>query len=195
MCNSSLRLVAWIDGELPESEATEVEQHVQSCADCQTRVSAYEGASNGFATYYAATNRTALAANPQPGRRIPRWIPYAVAVAAAAVLAFILIPRSQKHAPAAPQVAKAVVPLAMEPAPKAVEPTRPVAQHVKIAKAHVAPRHQPIHEDWAIAQPGIQIAIPADAMFPPGAVPEGVAYIANVSFAADGSVQGFRLHP
>jgi hypothetical protein len=43
-----------------------------------------------------------------------------------------------------------------------------------------------------MADPAVQIAIPADAMFPPGAVPEGVTYIANVSLT-DGSVQGIRL--
>jgi hypothetical protein len=46
-----------------------------------------------------------------------------------------------------------------------------------------------------MAEPAIQIAIPADAMFPHGAVPEGMTYIANLSLAADGSVQGFRLRP
>ncbi len=33
----------------------------------------------------------------------------------------------------------------------------------------------------------VQIAIPADAMFPPGAVPAGFSYITEVSFAPDGS--------
>ena len=46
-----------------------------------------------------------------------------------------------------------------------------------------------------MADPAIQIAIPADAMFPPGAVPEGVTYIANLSLTSDGSVQGLRLQP
>jgi hypothetical protein len=46
-----------------------------------------------------------------------------------------------------------------------------------------------------MAGPAIRIAIPADEIFPPGAVPEGVAYIANLSLAADGSVQGLRLQP
>jgi len=49
--------------------------------------------------------------------------------------------------------------------------------------------------DWAMSEPAIQIAIPADAMFPPGAVPEGVTYIANVSLGPNGTVQGITLRP
>jgi hypothetical protein len=44
-----------------------------------------------------------------------------------------------------------------------------------------------------LTQAAIQIAIPAEAIFPPGAVPEGVTYIA--SLAPDGSVQSIRLQP
>ena len=107
-------------------------------------------------------------------------------------MAFILLPRAPKQIPAAPQVANAVAPVASE---TPAEPAKEAPQVQTVTKRRPAPRRQPIHEDWAIAQPGIQIAIPADSMFPPGAVPEGVAYIANVSFAADGSLQGFRLQP
>ena len=45
-----------------------------------------------------------------------------------------------------------------------------------------------------MADPAIQIAIPADSMFPPGAVPEGVNFVASLSLA-DGSVQAIRLQP
>lgn len=44
------------------------------------------------------------------------------------------------------------------------------------------------------AEPAIQIAVPAEAMFPPGAVPEGVNFIADLTIAADGSEQ-VRLRP
>ena len=48
---------------------------------------------------------------------------------------------------------------------------------------------------WTPAEPAIQIAIPAAAMFPPGAVPEGLTFIADVTIAADGSAQRLRLRP
>jgi hypothetical protein len=47
--------------------------------------------------------------------------------------------------------------------------------------------------NWVSFEPAIQIAIPVEAMFPPGAVPEGITFIADLSIAADESVQGLRL--
>jgi Putative zinc-finger len=51
------------------------------------------------------------------------------------------------------------------------------------------------NDDWQFAQPAIQIAIPAEAMFPPGAVPEGVNFTADLTISADGSAQGLVLEP
>ena len=191
MCNLNLPLVAWIDGELPESEATAVAHHVQGCKDCRAHVSGYENASRDFAGYYAAASRAVFAIKPP--RRVPRWVPFAAAAAAAVIVTvLLLLPRVEKHAPSAPPVANVTVPVQTATTRASIEPVRRVQP---VAQRPVAPRRQPLHRDWAIAQPTIQIAIPADSMFPPGAVPEGVAYIASVSFAADGSVQRIRLHP
>jgi hypothetical protein len=44
-------------------------------------------------------------------------------------------------------------------------------------------------------EPVVQIAIPADEMFPPGAVPEGIHFAADLTIAADGSVERLRLRP
>jgi hypothetical protein len=44
-------------------------------------------------------------------------------------------------------------------------------------------------------EPPIEIAIPGDAMFPPGAVPDGISFTAVVTIAADGSAQGMGLRP
>jgi hypothetical protein len=49
--------------------------------------------------------------------------------------------------------------------------------------------------NWVATAPAIQIAIPAEAMFPPGAAPDGVNFVAEVSIAPDGSAQGLRLQP
>jgi hypothetical protein len=44
-------------------------------------------------------------------------------------------------------------------------------------------------------EPAVEIAIPGDAMFPPGAVPEGMNFIADVTLAPDGSTERLRLRP
>jgi hypothetical protein len=51
-------------------------------------------------------------------------------------------------------------------------------------------------EQGAVAsEPALEIAIPADAILPPGAVPEGVSFDANVTIAPDGSAQQINLTP
>jgi hypothetical protein len=47
--------------------------------------------------------------------------------------------------------------------------------------------------EWRPTETAVQIAIPADAMFPPGAMPKGMNFIAELSIAADGSVEQVRL--
>ena len=51
------------------------------------------------------------------------------------------------------------------------------------------------NNDWQFVQPAIQIAIPAEAMFPPGAVPDGVNFTADLTISTDGSTQGLVLEP
>lgn len=182
MCDVSGRLVAWMDGELPENEAAVIEQHVRACSECRDRVVRYEEVSHRFASYYEAAAQTSM----RTAGKLPRWVPVVGAAAAAAVLVLALLPRSMKPVPAVPQVAVAPPPVAVR---TAATPLKPAANH------HVAAHRRAPRANWAMAQPAIQIAIPAEAMFPPGAVPEGVHYVANLSLAADGSVQPLRLQP
>jgi anti-sigma factor RsiW len=184
MCDSLERLVAWMDGELAPNEAAAVEQHVRDCDHCQQQVAAYEAASREFAAYYDTTTQTVLASKPH--QKLPIWVPIAAATAAAAAIVFLaLLPRFAKPAPVDPQVAVTHLPIAAEPATKPIPPVR---------RAHAASHRKAPSENWAMAEPAIQIAIPADSMFPPGAVPEGVTYVANLSLT-DGSVQAIRLQP
>jgi anti-sigma factor RsiW len=184
MCDFSERLVAWMDGELAENEAAEVERHVGACAECRARVAGYEKVSQSFAAYYDATTQTRLATMPNP--KFPRWLPIVAATAAAAAIALLaLLPRSAKQAPPVPRVATVHPAVDVEPA---VEPLPPAH------RTHVASHGKAAVANWAMADPAIQIAIPADSMFPPGAVPEGVNFVANLSLS-DGSVQAIRLQP
>ncbi|MGA8151762.1 MAG: zf-HC2 domain-containing protein [Terriglobales bacterium] len=180
MCNSSGRLVLWMDRELPEKEAAEVEQHVRSCAECASRLDAYQEVSRGFAAYCDA------AAGLKARRRIPLWVPVVSSVGVAAALFLVLLVPAITQIPVRPRVAEVPLAAVREDTPRAVK---------KLHRRHVvAPARMP-STNWALAGPAIQITIPAEAMFPPGAVPEGVNFVADLSIAADGSAQGLRLQP
>jgi hypothetical protein len=47
--------------------------------------------------------------------------------------------------------------------------------------------------NWHPTETAVEIAIPADAMFAPGALPPGMNFIAEMSIAPDGSVRQVRL--
>ena len=183
MCDFSGRLVAWMDRELPENEAADVERHVRECLDCRGRVDAYEQVSRRFVAYCDA------AIGEKPRRGLPRWVPALLAsAAAAAVLLLVLQPTTVKEMPVRPRLADAtpavIVGTETETAPRPVK---------KVYRRRVIAPVKTPNASWASAEPAIQIAIPVEAMFPPGAVPEGITFIADLSVAADGSVQGLRL--
>jgi anti-sigma factor RsiW len=180
MCDFSGRLVAWMDRELPDSEAADVERHVRDCSECRRRVETYEQVSRAFVAHcHAVVEGTT--------RRRPRWVPVlASAIAAAAVVFLVFQPASVKQFPVRPPMTDASPAIVLETAPKAVKTV-----HRRDGTARAKTRNA----NWALSEPAIQIAIPVEAMFPPGAVPEGITFIADVSIAADGSVQGLRLRP
>ena len=188
MCEHSGRLIAWLDHELAEDEAADVERHVRGCKECRSEVEAYQRVSRAFDAYCEA------AQSRQARRRVPRWIPAMSGAAVAAAVALLLMfPRAtmnppQLHPPAAP-VPAAVVSESRPPETKATKPIKRIRRRAAAA---------PVQNQtaiWAAAEPAIQIAIPAEAMFPPGAVPEGVSFNADLSIGADGSVQRLRLQP
>ena len=194
MCDFSSRLIAWMDREVPDNEAADVERHVRDCSECRGRVDDYEQVSRAFVAYCDA------AMEEKTGRRLPRWVPVLLSGAAAAAMLVILFhpvfhpvfhPTTVKQMPVRPRVADAApaVVVGTETAETETAP-RPVK---RVHRRHVtAPMRTP-NANWASAEPAIQIAIPVEAMFPPGAVPEGITFIADLSMAADGSVQGLRL--
>lgn len=63
------------------------------------------------------------------------------------------------------------------------------------AAAAATPSVTAHNANWIANEPSVQIAFPAAAMFPPGAVPEGINFVADLSIGADGSVQQVRLQP
>ncbi len=185
MCDFSGRLIAWMDCELEANEAAVLERHVRACAECRARVAAYEDVSREFAAYCDVVLETATVTKTH--RKLPRWVPVVAGAAAVAavVLVLALLPRSVKPIPVVSRVAEARSPIAPKTATNTPNP---------VQRRHAAAHKKAQTANWAVAGPAIQIAIPGDAMFPPGAVPEGVNFVANLSLA-DGSVQGLRLQP
>ncbi len=162
MCEYSGRLIAWMDHELPGEEATNIERHVGQCAECRQALSDYEEVGAAFLTCYEA----AIAV--QPRWKTPLWA--AGGIAAAVVLAAILLAQ-----PRAESVA--LVPQSPRPpafALEIVEPPRPI---VAVRRRR---RPAPIQSQWIAVEPTIEVALPADALFPPGAVPQGFSFIADV---------------
>jgi anti-sigma factor RsiW len=213
MCDFSKKLVAWMDGELPQNESETVARHVESCPECRDCVASFEQASNSFDTYcemafeqVEAHPFAVSASNPKlqnaklPGRKTVLWGAGAVA---AAVIAMLIVPprRQMVQAPSvlpvqsasARAVEKTDSPEAANPgaSPIAVERhNRPHSrlQKSRAAKSITSPQRPRVAESQGIAfaaGPPIEISVPAEDMFPPGAVPDGISYTAVVTFAAD----------
>ncbi len=184
MCDFSGKLVAWMDHELATDEMAEVERHFAGCAECRKQLSAYQQVSKGFDVYCDA-----IAAYKVP-RRLPRWVPVVAGVSAAAIAATVI---------AVLLIRTPVTPPVLTPSVKVAPPVLVIettAAPVKAIHRRHAATATPIQTgQWLPVEPAIQIAIPAESMFPPGALPEGVNFTADLSIAADGSAQQIRLHP
>ncbi|MBV8775492.1 MAG: zf-HC2 domain-containing protein [Deltaproteobacteria bacterium] len=219
MCDLSKKLIARIDGELSAGEAAELERHLGACSGCRNRLATYERASRAFDAYCDAT----LAAETRGKSR--RWLRAAVAagIAAAAVIVTLLIlpyervpqlpartsaPTDALHVPAHPTEATVT-------APRLAGAVHPMASLIKHAPRHdvapAVPRGRNLTQERASAswlqssqtrnlspfppEPHIEIAIPADAIFPPGALPEGMSFTADLTISAYGSPEQLGLRP
>ena len=130
-------LRAYLDRELPLEEMTRIAVHVGGCAECHARYNELAGRAARVGALMEALEVRAVAAAPGPQQR--RWMqrpgPVATAVlalAAAAALAFVLLP---KHTEApkpvvAPHVApgRPVIQQAAAPAVELPEPSPPRAK-------------------------------------------------------------------
>lgn len=198
MCDFSGKLIAWLDRELPADDAASVERHLEACSECRSRIDEYKRVTSEFDAYC----NEVIASNPR--REIPRWIPAVSAVGAAAALLtlFLALPRKHVEPPAlrnsrgTQEVPSAVV---AKTTPGAVSPVERVHRRPAVATAQIRTTNaQPAQSEntfFVSNEPVIQIAIPADEMFPPGAVPEGMHFSADLAIAADGSADGLRLRP
>jgi hypothetical protein len=223
MCDFSGKLIAWMDGELPESEAATVEEHFKGCAECRSRLSAYRQVSSAFVAYCeAATTAEALL---RPQRQLARWAFAAGGAAAAAALILVLIPRRVMQSPAEAErhlathasAGRSMTPAAIaatrassalgahsSAAPGAERAARIPAiahtthpEHVSAANTvERSAQRVPARSAASLpSEPAIEIAIPSDAIFPAGAVPDGVSFVAEVTLGTDGTAERLRLQP
>ena len=184
MCDFSGKLVAWLDDELAGDEMAEVERHLRDCAQCRDRLDTYRRVSKSFDVYCGA-----VVANKVP-HRLPRWVPVVGGVSAAAIAATVIVVLLIRM-PVAPPVPSLSVKVA-PPVPVIETKAAPVKAIHRRRTAQAIPTQT---AQWLPVEPAIQIAIPADSMFPPGALPDGVNFTADLSIAADGSAQQIRLRP
>jgi anti-sigma factor RsiW len=198
MCEFSGKLIAWLDRELPAEEAAEVERHFASCSECRSDVDAYKRVSYEFDEYCDA----AIASSARRG--VPRWVPAVLGAGAAAALValFLAMPQTRVESPAfhRPQTVVATSPVIVTNVlPASVSPAQRVHRRQAVTPASIRNTNAaPVQSQDANVlpdEPMIQIAIPADEMFPPGAVPEGMHFVADVTIAADGSAERLRLRP
>ena len=182
MCDVQTKLVAWLDGELSAEEAAGVGHHIGTCPECRSRLETYKRLSESLAVYCDAV----VAAKTR--RRVPRLVPVLAGTAVAAVIALLAFPRLRVEPP--PILAP---PIAAVPFPNPAPPATDAAPRKNIHKRRAVPAVQRQAANWQPTEHSVQIAIPAEAMFPPGAVPKGMNFIAELRIAQDGSVQQVRL--
>jgi hypothetical protein len=186
MCELSGKLMAWLDHELQNDEMGQVQQHIQACALCQSQLGAFQQASSAFSAYRDAV----LASKSVP--RLPRYVPaLSVATALATAAALFLFFHHTRVEPllAPPSSAQAAPPAALLGKASVPAPSKTI--HRRRASSPALTQGVTLPP----AEPAIQISFPVESMFPPGAVPEGISFTADVSIAADGSPQQIQLRP
>jgi len=186
MCEFQAKLIAFLDRELPSEEVAGVERHIEGCEECRNRLAGYELVNETFDAYCDAV----MAAKMR--RPIPHWVPVLASAAVAAVVMFLALPEKRMEPPPVltPTIAAVSVPGPMPVlAPAAPEP----APRKKMHRRHAVPAVQERAVKWRPTETAVQIAIPAEAMFPPGAMPKGLNFVAELNIAPDGSVKQVRL--
>ena len=182
MCDVQTKLIAWLDRELPKDEASAVERHIEGCGECRRWVTAYRQVSETFDAYCDAVM------TGKASRQVPRWEPALAGAVFAAAVIFVAFSRTRVERPLVdPTITAASVPVPGPP------PAEPALRGMAVHRRHRVPR---IPEYAATGQPmdsAIEIAIPAEAMFPPGAMPNGIHFMADLRIAPDGSVRQVRL--
>ena len=186
MCEFQAKLIAFLDRELPSEEVAAVERHIEACDECRNRLAGYELVNETFDAYCDAVTAA------KTRRPIPNWVPVLASAALAAVVMFLAFPEKRMEPP--PILTPAITAVSVPGARAVLAPPAPEPAPRKKLR-----RWQPVHAvqeravEWRPTETAVQIAIPAEAMFPPGAMPKGLNFVAELSIAPDGSVKQVRL--
>ena len=210
MCDFSAKLTAWLDQELSAEDAASVERHLQLCSQCRERVEEYRqvsGALEEFGDAYCQAVMASSSPRKLPRRALTFWEAAALTAAAIATL-FLFAARARVHlsparapaqltnaANASQPIQTAEAPPATDSAPAPVRPLPRLEREIEAQIRHADSRPPSQETHWLPAEPAVEIAIPADALFPPGAAPDDVGFTADVTIAPDGSAQQIRLRP
>jgi hypothetical protein len=183
MCEFSSKLIAWLDNELPENDAATMEHHLSACRECREQADTFLEVSNAFAV-------CARAVTPRAAHSHRRWLLVPAAVAAAVFAVFLLWPRRLPNVPPDAHYRAQATPLATVAVPRKAAVAVSPGRHRRVFR-----RAQRQASAWQPAEPTVQVIIPADALFPPGALPEGISFVADLRLAADGAPGGLALRP
>lgn len=186
MCEFQAKLIAFLDRELPSEEVASVERHIEGCEECRNRLAGYELVNESFDAYCNAV----MAAKTR--RPIPHWVPVLASAAVAAVVLFLAFPEKRLEPPPVrtPTITAVSAP---DPMPVLASPALEPARRKKMHRWQAVPAAEKPAVKWRPTETAVQIAIPAEAMFPPGAMPKGLNFVAELSIAPDGSVKQVRL--
>ncbi len=197
MCEFSPKLVAWLDGELPNSEAADLDQHVRACDECRVRIDLYENVS-GLVTAYCDARLAAEAPS-----HVPNWAS-ALGAVAALVASLAVFPHFRSDRPSAHSLASVTQTVSSAPVAGAVTalPLLQAPRHLNrklrksaTSEADSGSQSESRETGFLPTEPAIEIAVPGDALLPPGALPPGIGFVAEVSLGEDGSAQQLRLQP
>jgi len=209
MCELSEKLIAWLDHELPVEASAVLQSHVRGCAECRRAAEVYRTVNEAIDSYCETAILTAPKKRVGFKSRVWRSVFVGTAAAAAAVLLVFLAEPVERlvsiKAPSADEVP--VVALDKTSIPSIALEKTPIVPRVTTEAPNLVRRSPLVHRKAPLTEPPkrseslwpnqapVYIAIPADALFPPGAFPEGVGFVADVNLRPDGSAQRLRLQP
>src|SRR6267154_4273617 len=183
MCDAENNLVAWLDGELSVEQAASVERHVSVCEECRGRIAVFRRVSESVDLYCGAVT----AANARP--HVPRWAKPVLAFGgAAAIVLFVVVPRNSVPPPPVltPTIADASTIARNSAATISAAETSPRSAKLRGTihqRPHVGSAVNAETSKWQPNESAVQIAIPADAVFPSGAMPKGLHFVAELSIS------------